>query len=60
MKRGASRGHVLAYNLPDDFIFGQWKRTVIAAGFDAEGSPGKAQAFWPDPSLRGKSKYLSS
>ena len=53
MKRGASRGHVLAYDLPDDFVFGQWKRTVIAGGFDREGSPGKAQAFWPDPKLRG-------
>ena len=37
IKRGASRGHVVSYNLPDDFVFGQWKRTVLAAGFDREG-----------------------
>ena len=37
IKRGASRGHVISYNLPDDFVFGQWKRTVLAAGFDREG-----------------------
>ena len=52
IKRGASRGHVISYQLPDDFVFGQWKRTVLAGGFDQEGSPGRAEAFWPDPKLR--------
>ena len=56
IKRGASRGHVISYQLPNDFVFGQWKRTVLAGGFDQEGSPGRAEAFWPDPKLRGKQR----
>ncbi|CBY12287.1 unnamed protein product [Oikopleura dioica] len=54
IKRGGGRGHVLAYQVPDDFLHGQWKRNVIAAGFDIDGSPGRAEAFWPDPATRGK------
>ena len=56
IKRGASRGHVISYQLPDDFVFGQWKRTVLAGGFDQEGSPGRAEAFWPDVKTRGKTR----
>ncbi|CAG5110374.1 Oidioi.mRNA.OKI2018_I69.chr2.g4784.t1.cds [Oikopleura dioica] len=56
IKRGGGRGHVLAYQVPDDFLHGQWKRNVIAAGFDIDGSPGRAQAFWPDPKTRGNSR----
>lgn len=48
LKVSDSRGHVLGYDLPDDLRHGNWKRHVLASGFDADYSPGKAVAFFPN------------
>jgi len=43
-----SRGQVLGYDLPNDLRYGKWKRHVLAAGFNADYSPGKAIAYFPN------------
>nr|XP_039257025.1 uncharacterized protein LOC120333741 [Styela clava] len=45
---GNSRGHVLGYEIPNDIQNKIWNRRVLAAGFQGDYSPGKAQAFWPN------------
>ena len=50
---GDSRGHVLGYNLPKDVQYGPWNKRVLASGFTADYSPGKAIAYWPDKNKRG-------
>jgi len=55
-------GTLVAYEIPEDFKFGQYRRHLLADGFDAlsglggGGSPGQAKTFYPVSSMIGNTK----